>query len=90
LRLDPLHSIIHLLLGLAGSYVGFWRPGASLRFTQLFGLFYLLLALLGTYSDLHFGMQLELEENALHWALGLIAALIGFGGPLFSTWARKE
>jgi len=78
LKLDPLHSVIHLVTGLIGAYIGFGRPSAAVRFIQIFSVFYLLLAVLGTFTHFHFGMQLQLEENALHWPLGLLAALIGF------------
>lgn len=81
LKLDPLHSVIHLVSGLIGTGIALWRPGAAVRFVQGFSLFYLTLAVLGTFAPdhLHLGMQLELAENALHWPLGVIAAVIGFG-----------
>lgn len=85
LKLDPLHSVIHLVTGLIGAYIGFWRPSAAVRFIQIFSVFYLLLAVLGTFTHFHFGMQLQLEENALHWPLGLLAALIGFAPQLLKA-----
>lgn len=85
LQLDPLHGVIHLLSGLLGGYIGFWRPSAAVRFTQLFAVFYLLLAVSGTFTSIHFGMQIAPPENVLHWILGLTAATIGFGPPLVSA-----
>lgn len=85
LKLDPLHSVIHLVTGLIGAYIGFWRPSVAVRFIQIFSVFYLLLAVLGTFTNFHFGMQLQLEENALHWPLGTLAALIGFAPQLFKA-----
>jgi hypothetical protein len=88
LQLDPLHGVIHLLSGLIGGYIGFWRPSAAVRFTQLFAVFYLLLAVVGTFTSMHFGMQIAPPENVLHWILGLIAATIGFG-PFLVSAARR-
>ncbi len=88
LQLDPLHGVIHLLSGLIGGYIGFWRPSAAVRFTQLFAVFYLLLAVVGTFSSMHFGMQIAPPENVLHWILGLIATTIGFG-PFLVSAARR-
>jgi hypothetical protein len=79
LRLDPLHGVIHLVTGLIGSYFGFLRPSGALTFLRVFTVFYLGLAILGTFTPAHFGMQLELEENLFHWPLSLIAGAIAFG-----------
>lgn len=84
LRLDPTHSVIHLVTGLLGMYFGFLRPSGALLFLRIFTVFYLLLAVFGTFTDIHFGMQLEFEENTLHWPLAVLAGLIAFT-PLFST-----
>ena len=85
LRLDPAHGVIHLVTGLIGSYFAFWRPSGALTFLRLFSIFYLGLAFFGTFTNIHFGLQLELEENLFHWPLGLAAAFIAFGMslPLF-------
>ena len=79
LRLDPAHGVIHLVTGLIGSYFAFWRPSGALTFLRAFAVFYLGLAIFGTFTDMHFGLQLEMEENLFHWPLGLIAAFIAFG-----------
>lgn len=79
LQLDPLHGVIHLLTGLAGAAFGFLRPMGAMLFLRLFTVFYLGLAVFGTFTHVNFGMQLQLPENALHWFLGSLAALIAFG-----------
>jgi hypothetical protein len=86
LQLDPRHAVIHLVTGLLGAAFGFLQPRGALPFIQVFALFYLGLAVLGTFTTFHLGLQLLLPENALHWTLGLAAALIGFG-PLI--WRRR-
>jgi len=84
LQLDPLHGLIHLVTGMLGAYFGFLRPARALAFLQLFAVFYLSLAVLGTFTHVHLGMQLELPENALHWALSVPAIAIAFGPAILS------
>ena len=79
LRLDPMHGVIHLVTGLIGTYFAFWKPSGALNFLRVFTIFYLGLAILGTFTHMHFGMQLELEENLFHWPLALLAAAVAFG-----------
>ncbi len=79
LRLDPMHGVIHFVTGLIGTYFAFWRPSGALMFLRIFTVFYLGLAIFGTFTDIHFGLQLELEENLFHWPLALAAAAIAFG-----------
>ena len=76
LQLDPRHSVIHLLFGLIGATIGFKQPEGAVPFTLFFGLFYITLAMFGTFTPVHFGMQLLLPENTLHWTLGTLAAVI--------------
>lgn len=82
LQLDPRHSVIHLVFGIIGAAIGFWQPQGAVPFTVFFGLFYLTLAVFGTFTPIHFGMQLLLPENALHWTLGTLAAVIGVAALL--------
>jgi len=88
LQLDPRHSVIHLLFGLIGAAIGFWQPEGSVAFTLFFGLFYVALAIFGTFTDIHFGMKLGLSENSLHWTLGTLALVIGLGAVLERRRAR--
>jgi lysylphosphatidylglycerol synthetase-like protein (DUF2156 family) len=90
LRLDPIHAVIHLLAGLAGAYVGFFRPSAAFPFLRGFSAFYLILAILGTFTSIHFGMHLQTEENIFHWTVGAITAIIGFGLVPAAAFRRAE
>jgi hypothetical protein len=90
LRLDPLHGVIHLVTGLIGTYFAFWRPAGALSFLRVFTIFYLGLAMLGTFTHTHLGMQLEFEENSFHWTLSLIAVAIAFGMSLFPAKAAAN
>ena len=90
LRLDPLHGVVHLVSGLIAAYIGFGPPSeeAAIRFTRLFAIFYLALAVFGTFTNLHFGLELGFSENAIHWILGGISAAIGFGPALAAALRR--
>jgi hypothetical protein len=90
LQLDPLHAAIHLATGLAGIWFAFFRPAYALPFLRGFAVFYLGLAVLGTFTRLHFGMQLELPENSLHWGLGTMAAVIAFGPQLMRAIGPRQ
>ncbi len=90
LRLDPLHGVIHLVTGLIGTYFAYWRSSGALSFLRAFTVFYLGLAILGTFTHSHFGMQLEFEENAFHWTISLIAVAIAFGMSLFPAKAQAS
>jgi len=79
LGLDPAHGVVHLVTGLIGAYFGFRRPTGALTFLRLFSIFYLGLAFFGTFTNIHFGLQLELQENLFHWPLSLAATFIAFG-----------
>ena len=89
IQIDFAHGWIHLIPGFIGAYLGWTRHPYALPYVQGFGLFYLTLAVLGTFTDIHFGLQLEFNENALHWVLGGWAAIIGFG-PLLLPRAKAE
>ena len=88
LQLDPRHSVIHLLFGIIGAAIGFWQPEGAVPFTLVFGVFYIALAIFGTFTPIHFGMKLGLSENGLHWTLGTLAAVIGLGAVLQRRGAR--
>jgi hypothetical protein len=84
LQLDPIHAVIHLVTGLVAAFFAFGYPRRAAAFLRAFAIFYLALAILGTFTDIHFGMQLELPENALHWSIGTLAAVIGYA-PLLGS-----
>lgn len=89
LRLDPLHGVVHLVTGIIAATIGFAAQGAAaVRFTQAFGVFYLLLAAFGTFTKIHFGLELGFNENAIHWVLGGWSAVIGFGPLIFGGRGR--
>jgi hypothetical protein len=80
LRLDPLHAVVHFVWGLAGSYIGFFRPRYATAFVLAFATFYTVLAVLGTFTQHHLGMRLDDRVNFFHWSLVLPAWAIGLYG----------
>jgi len=80
LRLDPIHAGVHALWGAAATYVGFWLPRRAVGFVLSFAVFYIAFAIVGTFTNHHFGMMLGPGVNAFHWTVGplaLIVALLG-------------
>jgi hypothetical protein len=78
LQVTPTHGVLHLVLGVLLSLAGFVRPDQAVRTLRVLGAAYLLLAVAGTFTPLDFGLGLEFEENALHWVVGLVMAVVGF------------
>lgn len=75
---NPLHNGVHLFSGLLG-LLAFWQ-GWSMTYNRVFGIFYLLVALLGFVA---FGFMLQVLNvntavNLLHLVLGTILAAVGF------------
>ena len=77
----PVHNVIHLASGAVALICGFAGAGASRKYFQIFGIVYLLVALLGFY----YGNQALLgmvEHNQadiwLHIGIAAVSLLLGF------------
>jgi hypothetical protein len=81
-RLDPMHAAVNLVWGLAGSVISFFMPRLSIAFVLAFAVFFTLFAGFGTFTADHFGMKLDVMDNALNWALALAAWGIG----IYALW----
>lgn len=81
-RLDPMHAAVNLVWGLAGSVIGFFMPRLSIAFVLAFAVFFTLFAGFGTFTAAHFRMKLDFMDNALNWALALLAWSIG----IYALW----
>jgi len=81
-RLDPMHAAVNLVWGLAGSVIGLFMPRLSIAFVLAFAVFFTLFAGFGTFTANHFGMKLYLMDNALNWALAVLAWGIG----IYALW----
>lgn len=84
--ISPLHNAVHLLTGIAGLGAGFAAGGAYSRdYNKYLGLVYLLVFVVGLVAvlanitlvvDL---LGLNMADNFLHLAIGVVLAAVGFG-----------
>lgn len=77
-KLDPRHASLHLVTGVMAALFAFGVPQLARRFLQVFAVFYLGLAVIGTFTDQHFGMHLHLDEHLFHYAVGAVVAVVAF------------
>jgi hypothetical protein len=84
--ISPLHNAVHLLTGLAGLGAGFAAGGAYSRdYNKYLGVVYLLVFVVGLVAVLaNVGFLVELlglnmADNFLHLAIGVVLAGVGFG-----------
>lgn len=80
-EVDTVHNLVHLLTGILFGISAMMGAKAASGFFKLFGVVYLLVALLGFFFD---GAVLGLintngADNWLHLVLGLVIAGVGFG-----------
>ena len=76
-RIDPILAAVNLAWGLAGTYIGFFRPRYALPFVLAFAAFYTGLAVLGSLTTTHLGMLLNERVNRFHWVVALAAWAVG-------------
>jgi hypothetical protein len=72
-RLDPIQAALHFVWGLAGTYIGFFRPRYATAYVIAFAVFDTLLVVLGTLTNYRFGMMLEGPASVFYLALLLPA-----------------
>lgn len=87
---DGVHNVVHLLFGLLGIAAAF--TGYARRYNQVFGVIYVVLALLGLIPALYFPagsfghdnglflglMHINAGDHILHLVTGLAALYVGF------------
>jgi hypothetical protein len=76
-RIDPILAAVYLVWGLIGTYVGFFQPRYATAFVLAFAAFFTLLAALGSFTQLRFGMTLVPRIDLFHWAVAALAWAIG-------------
>jgi hypothetical protein len=76
-RIDPILAGVNLAWGLAGTYIGFFRPRYAIAFVLAFAAFYTLLAVLGSFTSTHLGMMLNDRVNLFHWLIVIPAWAVG-------------
>jgi hypothetical protein len=85
-RLDPVQAAVHLVWGLAGSYIGFFRPRYATAFVVAFAVFDTLLAVLGTFTPYRFGMMLDGPASLFYWSLLVPAWAVA----VYSLWRASR
>lgn len=85
-RIDPTLAALNLAWGLAGTYIGFFRPRYATPFVLAFAVFYTALAVLGSFTQHHLGMLLNDRVNMFHWAIVPVAWAIG----LYALWQQRR
>lgn len=81
-HVNPAHNLIHLVTGLIALWVGFGSVHASKMFFRIFGVIYVLVALLGVYygdQDIFGVVANNMSDVVLHFVVGIIALALGFG-----------
>jgi hypothetical protein len=68
-RLDPVHALINLVWGIAGSAIGFFLPRFSIDFALAFAMFFTAFAGFGSFAPDQLGMQLGFADNLVNWTL---------------------
>ena len=89
------HAILHIVWGLIGIVVlaVFRSARASLWLGLVFGIFYTLLAIVGTMDSHIFELHLAPSENIFHWIVGPLTlglSLLAWYIHLHSTRARAK
>lgn len=85
-RLDPLLAAVHFVWGLAGTFIGFYRPRYATAYALAFAVFYTALAALGSFTPYHLGMRLGQNINMFHWCVALFAWAAG----LYALWHGRS
>jgi hypothetical protein len=85
-RIDPILAALNLAWGLAGTLIGFFRPRLSLGFVLAFAAFYTVLAVLGSFTELHLGMMFNDRVNRFHW----IVAILAWAAGLFALRRKRK
>jgi len=81
--IGPVHNCIHLASGAAALLCAFAGAGAARKYFQIFGVVYLLVALIGFYygNEPLMGMvEHNKADIGLHIAIAAIALFLGFTG----------
>lgn len=86
-HVNPAHNLIHLITGLIALWAGFGGMRASQMFFRVFGVIYVLVAVLGVYygdQEIFGVVANNLPDVVLHFVVGIIALALGFGKPCSS------
>jgi hypothetical protein len=80
---NGLHNAIHLISGAIGIWAGVWGGIAASRwYNRIFGIVYLLVAILGWVASGAMAnlLMIDAADNWLHLLIGVVSGGIGFWG----------
>lgn len=80
-HVDAMHNIVHLLSGIIALVVAFKSDAAAKMYFRIFGVIYLLVAILGFIngSSVLGLIGVNMADNLLHLVIAAVALWIGFG-----------
>ena len=80
---DGVHNLIHLITGAILLWAAYKAMGNAAMWLKVFGIIYLLIAILGFFSSSVLGMVMNGADNWLHLVLAVIFLWVGFkkNGP---------
>jgi hypothetical protein len=84
-QLDPIQAGLYFVWGAIGCAIGFYWPRLAAGFVLASAALLTLLAVLGTFTPYHLGMQLTPRVNLFHWLLAPFAWAIG----LYGLWCHR-
>jgi uncharacterized membrane protein HdeD (DUF308 family) len=76
-HLTPMHNIVHLLSGIIGVSVS-GSESKSALFAKMFGVIYLLVAILGLFTHEFLGIIFLMADNILHFLIAFASIYVGF------------
>ena len=80
--INPVHNLVHIITGIIALWVAYTSVHASTIFFKIFGIVYVLVALLGLYYGEQpiFGLIANnMPDVGLHFVVGIISLILGFG-----------
>jgi hypothetical protein len=76
-HLTPVHNIVHLASGIVGLIMSS-SEAKSVLFSKVFGLVYLLVAILGLFTHEFLGIMFLVADNILHFIIAFASLYVGF------------
>ncbi|MBA4494657.1 DUF4383 domain-containing protein [Paenactinomyces guangxiensis] len=90
LHLTATHNIIHLITGIIFLAVSN-SEHYSMWVSRIFGIVYLLVAILGLFTDNNFGLMMSTPAtDIIHFIIGALAAYAGFKKPASSAEKQNQ
>jgi hypothetical protein len=76
-RVDPVQGGFHLLWGLFGTFIGFYRPRYATPFVLAGAAFFAALGIIGTLNAHALAMTFDAKTNLFNWCIALLATAAG-------------